>query len=372
MSQLYFLEKIIMSYCVKIICKFIKNTISINLSWYKNTYTYKYIYIILCMLNVISIQVALGEEDPKFLGGINLSSGGFGWDLSPRQYGYQYIYASPSSVDYYRSKGVRIFRIPFAWESMQPNLFSDLSSAELSHLDDLVYYITSKRLFAIVEVQNFGRYAGGVLGSDVPIDALGDLWKKLAQHYKANPHILFDIMNEPYDMPMQTVVDMTQEAINKIRSTGSENFILAEGNGWSSALNWISNGNGALANLQDPVGNLILAPHQYLDSDGSGTSTTCVSESVGVGRIRDITDWARSHQIRLFLGEFAGGANAVCEAAVTSMLTYIRQNSDVWVGWTWWAGGPWLGSYYYSVEPESGVEKPQMGWLVPFLTSEDF
>lgn len=139
--------------------------------------------------------------------------------------------------------------MPFTWESMQPTLFGALSSAELGHLDDLVYYITSKGLYAIVEVQNFGRYAGGVVGSDVPIAAFSDLWKKLAQHYKSNPHILFDIMNEPYNVPMQTVVDMSQDAINKIRSTGSENHILVEGNGWSSALYWTASGNGVLANL---------------------------------------------------------------------------------------------------------------------------
>lgn len=331
----------------------------------------KFAIILLLFFHILLPKPALSSEELPFLGGVNLASGGFGWDLSPRQYGYQYIYADSSSVDYYRSKGVKVFRIPFAWESMQPNLFGALSGTELGHLDDLVYYITSKGLYAIVELQNFGRYAGGVLGSDVPIAALGDVWKKLAQHYKANPHILFDIMNEPYDMPMQTVVNMSQQTINQIRSTGSENYILVEGNGWSSALYWSASGNDVLANLNDPAGNLILAPHQYLDSDGSGTSATCVSGSIGVQRITNITNWARSHQVKLFLGEFAGGANDVCETAVKSMLTYMRQNSDVWVGWTWWAGGPWWGNYYYSVEPENGVEKPQMAWLVSFLTGAE-
>jgi hypothetical protein len=32
------------------------------------------------------------------------------------------------------------------------------------------------------------------------------------------------------------------------------------------------------------------------------------------------------------LGEFAGGSNSVCESAVTDLLTYLGENTDVWLG----------------------------------------
>lgn len=72
--------------------------------------------------------------------------------------------------------------------------------------------------------------------------------------------------------------------------------------------------------------------HQYLDSDGSGTSGTCVSSTIGSERLADATDWLRSNGKKGLIGEFAGGVNDVCEAAVKDMLAFLDDNSDVWEG----------------------------------------
>lgn len=48
-------------------------------------------------------------------------------------------------------------------------------------------------------------------------------------------------------------------------------------------------------------------------------------------------------------------------------LNFINQTSDVWYGWTYWAGGPLWGNYMYSVAPgKDGSEKPQMAVLKQF------
>ena len=98
--------------------------------------------------------------------------------------------------------------------------------------------------------------------------------------------------------------------------------------------------------------------------------------------------------LQAFIGEFAGGDNAVCQQAVTNTLSYATANSDAYWGWSWWAGehsrrppsplpsrrhrlidpgppcaaGPWWGDYMYSLEPGAppNVDKPQMAWLEPF------
>jgi endoglucanase len=95
--------------------------------------------------------------------------------------------------------------------------------------------------------------------------------------------------------------------------------------------------------------------HQYLDSDGSGTSDACVSSDIGVQRIEGATTWLRDNGKLGILGEYAGGANSVCQAAVTGMLNHMKSNSDVWLGACWWGGGPWWGDYIYSFEPPSGT-----------------
>lgn len=327
-------------------------------------------YIILISIFIFSpfLAAACPKHEIPFLRGVNLASGAFGPNREPRRYGFEYIYAGKTTVDYYKSKGFNLFRVAFRWESMQPIVNGPLSSMELQYLDALVNYATSNGLYVALDVHNFATHRGLKLGTDLSIDALADLWTRLAQHYKDNPLVIFDLMNEPNNMSTQSVVDMSQGAIDAIRGTGAENIVLVEGNSWSGAWHWLGSGSSELATLQDPLNNIIFSPHQYLDKDGSGTQPYCKSETIGMERIQAVTQWARENKVYLLIGEFGAGANFKCKAAVTSMLNYMHQNLDVWVGLAWWAGGPWWGNYFTSIEPQDGVDRAQMRWLRPFLS----
>lgn len=95
-----------------------------------------------------------------------------------------------------------------------------------------------------------------------------------------------------------------------------------------------------MAKLTDPSNKIIYEMHQYLDSDGSGTSTACVSTTIGKERLEAATAWLKANGKKAILGETAGGANAQCIAALQGMLAYMGDNSDVWTGWLWWGAGP--------------------------------
>lgn len=94
--------------------------------------------------------------------------------------------------------------------------------------------------------------------------------------------------------------------------------------------------------------------HQYLDLDGSGSHAECASRTIGVERIREATSWLRQYGKIGIIGEYAGGDNDVCKAAVSGMLQYMVQNKDVWKGALWWAAGPWWADYRFSLEPGAG------------------
>jgi endoglucanase len=110
-----------------------------------------------------------------------------------------------------------------------------------------------------------------------------------------------------------------------------------------------------MLSLTDPSDKIVYEMHQYLDSDGSGTSNVCVSSTIGAERIADATAWLQANGKKGIIGEFAGGANAVCESAVTGMLDAMETASDVWMGAMWWGGGPWWGTYMFSMEPSAGT-----------------
>lgn len=114
-----------------------------------------------------------------------------------------------------------------------------------------------------------------------------------------------------------------------------------------------------MGQLTDSAGSngslLVYEMHQYLDSDGSGTSATCVNSTIGQNRLAAATQWLQQNGKRGILGETAGGANSVCIQALTGMFQYMEDNTDAWLGWLWWGGGPWWGNYIYSMEPPSGT-----------------
>lgn len=155
---------------------------------------------------------------------------------------------------------------------------------------------------------------------------------------------------------------MNQAAIDGIRAAGATTqYIAVEGNSYSGAWTWTSV-NTNLANLTDSANKLLYEMHQYLDSDGSGTSETCVSSTIGVERVTAATEWLIANGKVGILGEFAGGANSVCQQALTGMLDYMEENSNVWLGALWWAGGPWWGTFSLFFFPFLFLSMGSLAW----------
>ncbi|KAG2017976.1 endoglucanase [Coprinopsis cinerea AmutBmut pab1-1] len=169
-------------------------------------------------------------------------------------------------------------------------------------------------------------------------------------------------MNEPHTMDARVVFDLNQAAVNAIREAGAtRQLILVEGTSWTGAWTWTTtSGNGnVFQNIRDPNNNVAIQMHQYLDSDGSGTSPTCVSSSIGRERLAAATAWLKQHNLKGFLGELGAGSNPTCIEAIKGALCSL-QESDVWIGWAWWAAGPWWGNYFQSIEPPNGPALAQM------------
>lgn len=145
-------------------------------------------------------------------------------------------------------------------------------------------------------------------------------------------------------MDQSLVFNLNQAAINGIRAAGATSQLIAvEGNSYTGAWTWVSSGNAAsLINLKDPNNNIVYEMHQYLDSDGSGTSTACVSSTIGQERLAAATTWLQQNGKKGLLGEIGAGNNTQCVQAVTGAFCSMQQ-SGVWLGALWWAAGPWWG-----------------------------
>jgi len=304
--------------------------------------------------------------------GINLAGAEFG-TAKPGAEGKDYSFPTKAEVDYYMSKGMNTFRIGFMWERMQRAAYGAFDATYAAKLFSVVSYATSKGARVILNPHNFARYYGNTVGSSqVPNAVFADFWSKLSKAWANDPNVMFNLVNEPHDLPTEQWVNAANAAIAAIRATGAANTIVVPGNAWTGAHSWASNSYGtpntvALMKIADPANNMIFEAHQYMDADSGGGSGQCMSKTIGRERLVPFIEWLRANGFKGMIGEFAGGANGTCNAAVTDMVTSMMESSDVLVGWLWWAGGPGWGNYEFSLEPSGGKDKPQMAVLAPFL-----
>ncbi len=303
-------------------------------------------------------------------GGVNLAVAEFGGKNLPGIFNKHYTYPTPKEVDYFVSKGMNIFRLPFLWERLQGQANAPLNETELGRIKEFVSYATSKKAAVILDPHNYARYYGEVIGSEkLPVSVFEDFWKRLALVFKDCPNIIFGLMNEPHGMETELWLKDANAAIAAIRLTGAKNLILVPGNAYSGAHSWTSDWYGSpngtvMLGVVDPGNNYAFDAHQYLDRNSSGTSAQCVSETIGSERLKKFTEWLREHGKKGFLGEFGAADNETSLKALDDMLDYVDANDDVWLGWTYWSAGPWWGNYMFSVEPRDGQDKPQMKVLM--------
>lgn len=298
-------------------------------------------------------------------------AGVWGDGTFPGTYSTTYTYPSNAEVDYFVGKKMNTLRLPFRWERLQRTLGGAFDSAEQGYMDSFVSYATGKGAYVVLDPHNYARYNGnnviGASGSSVTQAHFADFWSRLATRYKGNSKVIFALMNEPHDMSTSLWVSNANAAIAAIRATGATNLILVPGNHWSGAHSWTTTDNATeMLKITDSGNNYVFEVHQYLDGDSSGTSATCVSSTIGAERMAAFTAWLKANNKKGFLGELAGANNATCQAAITGQLQHLKDNASVWVGWTWWAAGPWWNDYMFSLEP-NGADRPQMSWLTPFL-----
>ena len=370
----------------------------------KPRFTQKLIVILASAALFMALGASLLYAQIKYKG-VNLAGAEFGVSNGnlnlPGTYGTDYTYPTPAEVDYYTGEGMNTFRLPFRWERLQNSQFSAFDIAELGYMDAFVNYATTEGAYVILDPHNYQRYypasnnyqssEQGLIGSDVSDEAFANFWNQLAEHYKGNSKVIFGLMNEPNTMPTEQLVDSSNIAIQAIRSTGATNLVLVSGNHWTGAWSWDATWYGGanskyMLNIVDPFANFAFEVHQYMDDDCSGGSSGITNNDpmIGVKRLTNFTNWLKQNNLKGFLGEFAvansrigDGEDDVGDEVIDNMLDYMEENSDVWIGWTWWAGGPWWGEYLFTLEPtnlgqpDQGPDRPAMGVLQAFLYPEN-
>lgn len=200
-------------------------------------------------------------------------------------YGVDYHFDSQATFDRLAADGVRVVRLPFRWERIQPTIGRPLDSQELARLRGAVARAGRAGLQVVLDVHNYGGYyrsdgtrgVRAVLGSTrLTRFDFADVWGRLSNSFKSNPVVLgYGLMNEPAEMaaagslsPAQVWERASQEALNRIRRNGDRKLVLVAGYAWSGAQQWTTHHPRPW--ITDAAGNVAYEAHHYWDRDNSG------------------------------------------------------------------------------------------------------
>ncbi len=309
--------------------------------------------------------------------GVNLAGAEFGDDM-PGVYGSDYSYPTKEELDYFKSKGLNLIRLPFKWERIQQQLNGPLNVVELSRMKTFVTAARARGMWVLLDMHNYGRRkidtTEYIIGDPaLPVSAVADVWGKIAGEFKSGENIWgYGIMNEPHGMLHTTPwADIAQAIITEIRNVDAETTIVVAGDSWSSAERWPSASDN-LKNLNDPSDNLIFEGHVYFDDDASGKydqdyDGEGANPNIGITRTAPFVNWIKQNGFRGFIGEYGvPDDDPRWLVALDNMLAYLQENC---INGTYWAAGPRWGSYRLAVEPISGVDRPQMATLELYKTA---
>jgi endoglucanase len=302
------------------------------------------------------------------LRGVNLAGAEFGEDTLPGTYGVDYIYPNSDELDYYKSKCIRLIRLPFRWERLQPSLYGPLDVDELARLDEFIAAVCTRNMKVILDPHNYARYHGDLIGSpQVPLSAFTDFWERVASQYRIETCIYaYGLMNEPHDTNGRWP-EIAQAGIDGIRLVDMNHLILVPGDGWSSAENWPQN-NPNLSVI-DIANKFKYEAHVYFDWSGSGAYDMSYDDdgaypNIGIDRVNVFLNWLKARGAKGFIGEYGVPDTDVRWLTVLeNFLAHLEANT---IGGTCWAGGPWWGDYPLSVEPRNGQDQPQMELLTEY------
>ena len=327
----------------------------------------KYILIIAILLLGLIHFTAKAQLDNKDFG---IALAGCEWGMHPTN----------SDIDYFASKGMKLVRLPISWERIQPALNGELNTAEINKIKSIVNYAKTKNVKVLIDLHNYcRRKVNGVekiIGSpEVPLVSIKDVWARLADQFKTFTNIWgYGLMNEPHDMQQGPLpwFNIAQSLIDTIRVNDAVTPIVVGGDGWSGSFDWVKNCD-KLKNLTDPSAKIIFEAHSYWDIEGSSGSYS-KSDALktnayrGVDRVKPFVEWLKKNNKQGFVGEYGIPANDPAWALILeNFLKYLAENC---VNGTYWAAGSgWPKDYDIGVQPQAGVDKPQMASITKYLTT---
>lgn len=342
--------------------------------------------------SLILCTVALGCADtsPERSSGVGVSLAGpeFGAEqqvyssTNPGLEGREYVFPSDETISWFRGHGAQTFRLPLAWERLQPVLGGELDAKYLARTLSVLDEASERGAKVVLDLHSYGRYRLGlpgdgrevlvldgpaVAGRRLTAEHLSDLWLRLSARVAGHPGLrAYGLMNEPHDMQGGDWHAVSRQVVTTLRQRGDSTWVWVAGDGWSKASEWQLH-NPPQPWIEDPLKRCAYEAHVYFDTDASGRYSLSFARELaldpqtplrGRSRVEPFLDWCERGGVPGVIGEFGLPWHDAAWHPV--LMDFLALLSERGVESCAWAGGDWWGDYPLSLQPRSDVPRELM------------
>lgn len=329
-------------------------------------------------LHVQGNKLLNGQGQTLFIHGVNRGTTGFecvqGYDATPRDQAF---------VDAIKSWNANAVRVPLneqCWLGINTTSANApfMGATYRQAIIDYVNLMTASNLAVIVDLHYAMPGALSTIGLNLQPMPNADhsvaFWTSVANAFKGNSAVIFDLYNEPYllnDPPAaaawscwrnggsscsvkvtENYVDTStsytavgmQTLVDTVRATGAENVIMLGGLGLAGELtHWLA------YKPTDPENNLVASWHQY-------NFATCTSQQCWDTEVAPVMD-----QVPLIVGEFGMGNSdgSGCDTGYQDRLwAFVESRKQGYMAWNFntWNGVCGTGGFNHAlISDEAGT-----------------
>lgn len=161
------------------------------------------------------------------------------------------------SAELFRSiaaTGANVVRLP-----VDPEAWRTDPEYIARHLDPAVRWAGEAGMYAIVDLHLIGNVVTGTGQAmpEVPAQPLAEgFWRDVAGYFRAAPHALFEILNEPAGITADDWQPVAEDLVRTVRDAGAQQVVIVAGVDFASDVSWVGD-----ASIADD--NVAYAVHIY-------------------------------------------------------------------------------------------------------------
>ncbi|HEY0754700.1 MAG TPA: cellulase family glycosylhydrolase, partial [Ktedonobacteraceae bacterium] len=288
----------------------------------------------------------------------------FGVTLSGAEWeGTDYIRPTNDELKYYAQQGVKIIRLEIRWDRFQPNFYGSFNQSEVDWLKGFIAQAASLNMTVDVDLHERSNLDDLNFGTDLPVAALVDFWRKMATTLQETPGICgFGIANEPDHNPdfLGQWSAQANAVISALSPIDQTHFFFVPEDNWDSSHLWSAS---QAQQIQDTARHqVVFEAHSYWDRDESGNympdippTSSANATALVMRKLGPFIQWCHTTGNRCLVGElgvpqnFGQAPGQGWLDALNYAFEYMRQNNITGI---YWAGGPgWGTTYPLSIEP---------------------